>query len=77
MKLTEFTRTHAGVLRLVGQHFVTTEIISVEQNKLFRKLFELRQEGDYDDWITIEEDDILPLVEPAQNFISEIEKLIK
>jgi uncharacterized protein (UPF0332 family) len=43
---------------------------------MYYKLFTLRQKGDYDDWIIVKEEDILPLIEPAQKFIAEIEKLL-
>ena len=69
-------RTHNGVFGLFGKHFVVTGIVSKEQNKLYRKLFDLRQGGDYDDWIVVKEDDIIPFLEPAEKFIAEIEKLI-
>jgi hypothetical protein len=36
----------------------------------------MRQRGDYEDWSIIIEEDILPLLEPAQKFIAEIENLI-
>jgi len=68
--------THGGAIGLIGKHFVLTNIISREQNKLYQKLFDLRQDGDYSDWIVIEEVDIKPLVEPAEKFIAMIEKLI-
>ena len=69
-------RTHGGVFSLFGMHFVTTGIISKEQNKLYRKLFDLRQSGDYDDWFIVEEEDIIPMLEPTEKFIAEIENLI-
>jgi uncharacterized protein (UPF0332 family) len=69
-------RTHGGAKGLLGKHFILTNIISREQNKLYEKLFDLRQKGDYDDWIIVEESDIIPLLEPAEKFISEIENLI-
>ena len=69
-------RTHNGVFNLLGKHFIVTGIISNEQNKLYRKLFDLRQNGDYDDWIVVGESDIVPLLEPAEKFIAEIESLI-
>jgi len=43
---------------------------------VYKRLFELRQKGDYSDWIVVKESDILPLIEPAEKFIAEIEKLI-
>ena len=69
-------RTHGGVFALLGMHFVTAGIISKEHNKLYRNLLNLRQGGDYDDWFDIEEEDILPLLEPAEKLITEIENLI-
>jgi uncharacterized protein (UPF0332 family) len=68
--------THNGAFASLGKYFVTTGIISKEYNKLYRNLFDLRQNGDYSDWISVEEDDILPLLEPAQQFIETIEKLV-
>ena len=69
-------KTHNGVLTLLGKHFVLEGIVSKEQNDLYVSLMDLRQESDYDDWIVITEDKVTPLIEPAQKFIQEIEKLI-
>ena len=68
--------THSGVITQFGLHFVTKGIISMEQGKFYRNLFEKRQTGDYDVWISIDEQDIIPLLEPAQKFIEDIENLI-
>jgi len=68
--------THAGVIGQLGLHFVAKGLISKEQGKLLKQLFELRQNGDYSDWFSIEEIDVKPLVEPAEKFIAEIENLI-
>ena len=68
--------THAGVINQLGLHFVTKGLISTEQGKLLKRLFELRQNGDYSDWFNIEEQDVTPLLEPAEKFIAEMEKLI-
>jgi len=69
-------RTHSGVVNQLGLHFVKEGLISEEQNKLYVRLFGLRQTGDYDDWIILQEDDVTPFVEPVQTFIEEIENLI-
>ena len=70
------TRTHNGVFSLLGEHFVSIGLISREQNKFYRRVLELRQTGDYDDFIELTEKDILPLIEPAKQFIETIENLI-
>ncbi|KAA6303561.1 MAG: hypothetical protein EZS26_000112 [Candidatus Ordinivivax streblomastigis] len=69
-------QTHSGVIGLFGEHFVSKGIVSNEAGKLYRKLFELRQTGDYNDWINIEAADIQPLVIPAEEYICLLEKLI-
>ena len=68
--------THSGVINQFGLNFVRTDVFSQEEGRLFKNLFELRQDGDYDDWIIISEDDIAPLVEPVKDFIEKIERLI-
>ena len=69
-------RTHHGAINQLGLLFVKTGIISIENGDLYKRLFELRQTGDYSDWITVKESDIVPLIEPAENFIKTIEQLI-
>jgi len=61
---------------LLGEYFVSVGLISREQNKFYRRVLELRQTGDYDDFIEITENEILPLIEPAEQFINTIENLI-
>ena len=70
------TKTHTGIIRLLGLHFISANRISNELGDMYYKLFALRQKGDYDDWIIVKESDIMPLLEPAENFINTIEKLI-
>jgi len=70
------TRTHHGVFSLFGEHFITTGLISIEHNKFYRRVLELRQTGDYDDFIEFSETEVAPLVEPAKQFIQTIENLI-
>ncbi|MDR1584528.1 MAG: HEPN domain-containing protein, partial [Prevotellaceae bacterium] len=68
--------TYAGTRILFNQHFIKTGIVSKELGRLYSKLFETRQMGDYDDFFDLEEKDIFPLLEPVNAFICEIEKLI-
>jgi uncharacterized protein (UPF0332 family) len=69
-------QTHSGIINLLGLHFVCTGIIGMEQGKFYRRLFELRQASDYDDWTVIGAADVQPLVESAEEFICLLEKLI-
>ena len=70
------THTHSGVKTLLGLHYFSENKIEKSLGKMYRQLFNLRQTGDYEDWINISEEDIVPLIEPAEKFITEIELLI-
>ena len=69
-------RTHSGVKTLLGLHYEKEKIIDEGLMKAYKKMFNLRQTGDYDDMVIITEDDVMPLVAPAEKFIAEIENLI-
>ena len=60
------SRTHSGMMSLLNQYYVSTGILTKEDNKLIKRLFDLRQESDYDDFIDADEEDVkhyLPQVE--------------
>ena len=69
-------QTHRGVINQMGLNFVKTGFLSTEQGRFYQRLFELRQTGDYSDWVTIEEADVKPYIEKAEHFIKTIEQLI-
>jgi uncharacterized protein (UPF0332 family) len=69
-------QTHSGIINLLGMHFISKGIISKELGKFYATLFELRQTSDYSDWKSIEENDVKNLVQPAEEFINTLEKLI-
>jgi len=69
--------THSGVKTLLGLHYVNSNKIEKSLAKMYGLLFNLRQSSDYEDWITIDEEDIQPFLEPAAKFIAEIENLLK
>lgn len=70
-------KSHNGLLRAVGQNFVKTGILSIEDGQLMNQLFRMRQTGDYDDLYDWEEEKVKPLFEPTLTLINQIESLIK
>jgi uncharacterized protein (UPF0332 family) len=70
------SKTHSGVKTLLGLHFFKENRIDKAFSLLYDKLFNLRQTGDYEDWVYLSEEDVFPLVEPAKQFIKTIENLI-
>jgi len=69
-------QSHSGVIHLFGFHFIKTGIVSQNAGKLFTRLFELRQTGDYDDLFNLSADDVEPLFPLAHKFMDELSDLI-
>ena len=71
------TKTHDGIIRMFNQHFVYTGKIDRELARQYNSLYTIRLTGDYGDCFDLQENDILPLVEPAQTFIAKIWEMIE
>lgn len=69
--------THAGVSRMVSLNFVKSNILSIDDSRLLKNLFMMRQSGDYDDLFDWEQVDIEPLIPKVESFINKISYLIK
>jgi uncharacterized protein (UPF0332 family) len=68
------TQTHDGARTQFGLIFVKTGIIDKESGKLFSKLFDYRQKGDYGDLFDYDEELTKPLINKVNEFIIEIKK---
>jgi uncharacterized protein (UPF0332 family) len=69
-------QTHSGVRQLFGLHFVKTGKIEPESGRFLARLFDLRQTGDYDDFVEFDREKVMELLEPADKLISTIEGLL-
>lgn len=69
--------THQGVKSMFGAHYVVNGKVSVEWSKFFSTVLNLRKTADYDFFVKYEKDEIEPLLNNADDFISEIHKLIE
>ena len=68
-------RTHSGVIHLIGQNFIAKGLLDKNYGRLFTRLFELRQSGDYDDLYDATEEEILPLIDKTKAFCLVLEKV--
>ena len=69
-------RTHSGVIHLIGQNFIAKGLLDKNYGRLFTRLFELRQSGDYDDLYDATEEEILPLIDKTKAFVKAMEGLL-
>lgn len=69
-------QTHRGVITLLGMHFIKTGKLPENLGKIYSRLFELRQTGDYDDLYDLTEADVNPLLKPAKDYIRAISDML-
>ena len=70
------TRTHDGAITKFSNEFIKTGTLDKKYGKLFSKLFDYRQKGDYGDLFDFDDKIVLPLVDQVKDFLTEIKKLI-
>ena len=68
---------HSGVKALFNQHFIKTNIICKEKGKLYNRLFDARQEGDYIDFVYYSSEDVTPWIKEVDIFINIISNIIE
>jgi uncharacterized protein (UPF0332 family) len=67
---------HSGVKSLFNKEFVKTGKVSIESGRLFARMFDFRQKGDYEDFVAFEKEKVKEWLEGAKLFIDELEELI-
>jgi len=66
---------HTGIKALFNQHFVKTGLVLKENGRLYNRLFDARQEGDYVDFVVFERDGVEPWISQVKDFIETISQL--
>jgi len=70
------TQSHDGTRTQFGLHFVKTGLIDKKYGKLYTKLFDFRQKGDYGDLYDYDGPTISPLISSVREFIDVIKQLM-
>ena len=71
------TKTHSGIKSEFHKSFIKTGVFDKSFGKLYSELFDKRQEGDYQDFYSFEKDEIEPIINSTEQFVSIIENYIK
>ena len=70
-------KSHEGCIGQFNLHFVKTGLVPIEMGKLFSILFDMRLTGDYSDRFDLTEEDVVPNIQPTQDFIIKVTDLAK
>ena len=71
------SKTHSGMLRQFGLHFIKTGIIEDRLGGFLTRMEQLREKGDYNCVFSINEEELNTIVEPAHELVNVIAKLIQ
>ncbi|MBU0600514.1 HEPN domain-containing protein [bacterium] len=71
------TSKHIGVISIFDKEFVHTGKIDKHYSKILHKMFEIRQEGDYKEFIEISVDEADKYVKYTREFLQKIEEIIR
>lgn len=67
---------HSGIRALFHQNFVKTGLVDKELGRVYDKLFDNRQKGDYADLVRFDMDEVREWYHEAKMFLDAIEKII-
>jgi uncharacterized protein (UPF0332 family) len=66
---------HTGVRSLFNRHYVKTGKIPKDLARIYNDLFERRQEGDYIDFVSFLESQVLPWISEAEKLVEHVRRL--
>lgn len=70
------TKTHNGTFSSFSKEFIATGRLSKKEASLYRRLFTMRQSGDYDDLFDWEEEDVAPLIPDVEKLLDKLRSFL-
>jgi uncharacterized protein (UPF0332 family) len=71
------TKSHEGNISQFGLNFVVSGILSKEYGKFYNNLFQMRLTGDYGDTFGLTEEDVVPKIQPTEDFVNTVTSLAR
>ena len=71
------TKRHSGLMTQIHMHFVKTGILSTDEGALFKVMFSLRHEDDYEDFIEVERADIDEYTPQVTALVKKLKDLVE
>ena len=69
------TKRHSGLITQVHLNFVKPGILTIEEGALFKVMFDLRHESDYEDFIDVESTDIEEYTPQVKDLVEKLKRL--
>jgi len=68
---------HRGIMALFDEHWIKPGRVEVQMGRFYRRLFDQRQKGDYDDLVAFAVEDVANWLKESDLFISRISEQIQ
>lgn len=68
---------HSGVLSFFNKNFIKEGVFPIEMGRWINKAFELRQTGDYREYVQLARDQVEPYIGFAKSFVKEVEEFLE
>ena len=68
--------THRGAVNKFSLYYVKTDIFSKDEGRLYSRLQQLREDGDYNCSIDVEKEEVEEKIEPTRQLIEKIKRYI-
>jgi uncharacterized protein (UPF0332 family) len=72
-----FVKTHSGTHAKFREYFIKTELFPKKYNQILEDIYDLRQGGDYDAEVEIDEMQAVMAYNGAKEFVQEVENYLK
>jgi uncharacterized protein (UPF0332 family) len=68
---------HTGVRSFLNQHFIRTGRLEPDLGAFYNTLFDMRLDGDYEDFTAFDEQQVRPLIVYGKRFVARVEELLQ
>jgi len=68
---------HSGVRALFDQHWIVPERLPKHMGRLYRRLFDARQKGDYADVVTFDRAEVSTWVSETETFVEQVARSLE
>ena len=70
-------KSHNVTYQLFNKNFIANGKLSKDEGRIYRKLFSMRNTGDYDDFFDWEEEDVRPMISETENLLNTLKNLLQ
>ena len=69
-------KSHSGIKQMFSLHFIKAGIINEQMGNFYTFIFDMRQTGDYEDFVIFDKKEVSDLIPRAVDFIAQIEEIL-